>query len=84
MIDSGVGSTRGSTGYKERNVSVTEEDEAIVLGEDVVEREHKTRYLSLSEEDENVEDANNQDEVNWEHFITRKNAIQRLKRYITM
>ena len=52
MVDSGVDSQHRSS-YKERNISVTEEDEPISLSDD------RFRYKSVSEEEmEEVEEAN--------------------------
>lgn len=52
MVDSGVDSQLRSI-YKERNISVTEEDEPISLSDD------RFRYKSVSEEEmEEVEEAN--------------------------
>lgn len=52
MVDSGVISQVNKTSsiYKERNISVTEEDEPISLSDE------RFRYKSVSEEEDNVEE----------------------------
>lgn len=55
MIDSGVVAQQKSS-YKERNISVTEEDETSLVPQE------QYRYISVSEEDESAE-HNQADEV---------------------
>lgn len=55
MIDSGVVTHQKSV-YKERNMSVTEEDETTSL-------EDRCRYVSVSEEEELVPDTSRNEEV---------------------
>lgn len=56
MIDSGVVTHQKSSMYKERNISVTEEDDTTSL-------EDRCRYVSVSEEEELAPETSRSEEV---------------------